>query len=379
MKHIIKILILIVFFCFSCQTDDLDLFDPNAVRDPITIDSQITFADPNLVQEAKDLHARLQHITQKGIAFGQQEAIFGGLDFYEYNSLESDFSLAAGDYPAIIGFDLEGWERWDTSIPIERFLSRWESAIKNAHNNGSIITISWHASNPLSGGDAFDRTKVVGEMLEGGSVRSRFLRYLEDIAFFLNELKDENGRPIPVLFRPWHEMNGDFFYWGEGLRTNEEFKQLYRDTVTILSETYNVHNALYVYSPNIVTNAAEYMKNYPGDDYVDMLGIDLYDFRNGNFLNDAIRNLDIVENIAREKNMLFALTETGIENVPQSNWWTDNLYRAIRSSSITYVMIWRNARKDHFFGPYEGHPSEEDFRTFVSKDVILLNSDIQTE
>ncbi len=378
MKNNTLKLILCSLLCFSCQTDDLDLFDPDAVRDPVVINTDITFADPNLVQEAKDLHSKLHTITQLGIAFGQQESIGRGINFFDPESLDSDFSRVAGDWPAVIGFDLERIELINTFNFYRPIVAqRKRDLIIKAHNNGSIIALSWHASNPITLEDSFDTTKVVSEMLEGGSKRNLFLLYLEELALFLKDLKDDQGKPIPVLFRPWHEMNGNFFYWGEGHRSTEEFVQLFRDTVTLLSNTFNVHNVLYVYSPNHVSSASAYLKNYPGDAYVDMLGVDIYDFKNGEFLNDAISNLNIVEDIAKEKNMLFALTETGLENVTQSDWWTERLYKAIRSSGMTYSMIWRNATENHFFGPFVGHVSEDNFKTFISKDVILLHSDIQ--
>ncbi|MGP1993915.1 glycosyl hydrolase [Zobellia laminariae] len=109
-----------------------------------------------------------------------------------------------------------------------------------------------------------------------------------------------------------------------------------------------MHNLIYVYSPNWFSNSSEYLKNYPGDACVDILGIDIYDFKNGKFLQNALSNLNFVENIAREKNMLFALSETGLENITENNWWTDL-----------------------------GHPSENNFKEFVDKDFILLNQEMQ--
>ncbi len=132
-----------------------------------------------------------------------------------------------------------------------------------------------------------------------------------------------------------------------------------------------------MYSPNFVSSSSEYLKNYPGDDYVDMLGIDVYDFKNGRFLQTALNNLKITEKIATEKNMLFALTETGLENVTQNNWWTNSLYKAIRSSSITYAMVWRNDTPSFFHTPFLGHSSVENFREFLDKDLMLLSEDIQ--
>lgn len=378
MKGNISKLIFIVFLYVSCSREGQSLFNPDAERNPPQISTNVVFADPNLVKEAKDLHRKLQMLTQRGIAFGQHRAIAGGVNSFESEpTIDSDFSMVANDFPAIIGFDLEELELVTPLNPNEFVTDFKKEIITKAHQNGSIITISWHASNPISGGNSFDRTRVVAQMLKGGSQRETFIKYLERLSVFLNSLKDSNGKPIPVLFRPWHEMNGDFFYWGEGLRSTEEYKQLFRDTVQILSEKFNVHNLLYIYSPNWVSSRSEYLRNYPGDEYVDMLGIDVYDFENGSFLQNALGNLKIVEDIATDKNMLFSLTETGLLKVTQNDWWTESLYKAIRSSGITYAMIWSNATTEEFFGPFVGHPSEENFKEFISKDIILLNSDIQ--
>ena len=330
-----------------------------------------------MVQEAKDLHTKLQAITQRGIAFGQQGAIAGSMRNFDPTSLNSDFSDTANDYPAIIGFELGGLELIDPLNPDPSITDYRKELIINANENGSIITISWHATNPITNANSFDLTSAVPEMLENGTHRDVFIQYLERLALFFNDLKDANGNPIPVLFRPWHEMNGNFFYWGEGLRTKEEYQQLYRDTVRILSEDFNVHNLIYVYSPNWFSNSSEYLKNYPGDAYVDILGIDIYDFKNGKFLQNALSNLNFVENIAREKNMLFALSETGLENITENNWWTESLSKAIRSSGMTYSMVWRNVSENYFYVPFLGHPSENNFKEFVDKDFILLNQDIQ--
>ncbi|WP_394972745.1 glycoside hydrolase family 26 protein [uncultured Croceitalea sp.] len=373
-RHLIKI-VFSLLFSLGCSTDDGDLFDPNAERIPPEINKSV-FADANLNEEAKDLYTRLQNLTQKGIAFGQQEPFGTGNDFPVDNELDKDFNIVAGDYPAIAGFDLELIGRSD----IDSFIERVTSAVVEAHENGSIITMSWHAINPNDDsafGNFGEKKDVVSKMLENGEFRVRFLDLLERVAKLFNNLKDSEGKSIPVLFRPWHEMNEDFFYWGEGFRTTEEYMQLYRDTVKILSEDLGVHNVIYMYAPNLVSSRAEYLKNYPGDEYVDMLGIDVYDFRNGNFLNSALENLQIVEDIATEKNMLFALTETGLENVTQNNWWTENLYKAIRSSGLTYTLVWRNDTTTFFYVPFLGHPSENNFKEFLNKESILLSSDIQ--
>ncbi|MBW1295075.1 glycoside hydrolase family 26 protein [Aquimarina litoralis] len=366
--------IMIFFFFISCSTEEESLFDPNAERIPPLITNDGSFADQNLCEEAKELYNRLIALTQKGIAFGQQAPFGTGNNFPMPDKLDEDFFEVAQDHPAVVGFDLELISLQNDLI-IDDFIEKFTNAVVEAHDNGSIITMSWHMVNPNN--SAGTLTTVVPDMLEGGMYRSKFLDNLAKAARVFKNIKDADGNPIPVLFRPWHEMNGNFFYWGEGFRTTEEFTQLYKDTVRILSEDLDVHNLIYIYAPNWVSTSEEYMRNYPGDAYVDMLGVDVYDFKNGNFLQSALRNLQIVEDIATEKNMLFALTETGIKNVTQTDWWTNSLYKAIRSSSITYTMIWRNDTPSFFHAPFVGHPSEDNFKEFMDTDLILLSEDIK--
>ncbi|TBN05465.1 hypothetical protein EYD45_04090 [Hyunsoonleella flava] len=378
-KSTLLVIISIVSITISCEQED-DLFDINAVRIPQTITEPSQFADPNINQQARDLYNRLIDITQKGIAFGQQQPFGTGNDFPVPNELQPDFFEVTGDYPAIAGFDLElislqPSANSDFVSFLDEFINRFTTAVIEAHENGSIITMSWHHVHPEGFGSSFDG--VVAKFLEGGEFRTEYIERLARAARLLNNLVDSQGNSIPVLFRPWHEMNGDFFFWGEGFRTTEDYKQLWKDTIKILSEDFNVHNLIYVYSPNLVSNKSEYLRNYPGDEFVDILGVDVYDFRNGNFLNSAIRNLQIVEDIALEKNMLFALTETGLKNVVDNTWWTRSLYKAIRSSSITYTMIWRNDMTTFFHAPFLGHPAEGDFNDFLNKEIILLSRDIQ--
>lgn len=382
MKKPMLILLSFITTLIGCVNEER-LFDANDTRQPIQLDQTTKFVDANLNQQAKDLHKRLIEVTQKGIAFGQQAPFGTGNNFPFTDRLEEDFFEVTGDYPAVVGFDLEliglqsDFEVDGVSF-LGEFIDKITKAVVDAHENGSIITFSWHQSNfrTVEFGEEVNYNGIVKELLEGGMYRTEFIDRLRNAAKLFNNLVDANGNAIPVLFRPWHEMNGDFFFWGEKFRTTNEYTTLWKDTVKILSEDFNVHNLLYVYAPNWVSSSSEYMRNYPGDDYVDMLGVDVYDFSNRRFLTNAIRNLRIVEDIAKEKNMLFALTETGLENVTKNDWWTDRLYKAIRSSSITYAMIWRNDNKSFFHAPYLGHASENDFKEFLDKGLLLLRNDL---
>jgi len=248
--------------------------------------------------------------------------------------------------------------------------------IKEAHEAGSLITISWHADNPITGRSSWNIAGQVNRILEGGDSHDRLDFYLSQVADFMHDLVDSEGRAIPVIFRPWHEMNGVWFWWGSSLLTPDEYQQLFRSTVDILTETYDVHNVLYSYSPNCALSIEDYLLYYPGDDYVDLLGVDVYDFIDETYIDIARTSLSTISILGNERNKPYAFTETGLENVIEADWWTNKLYPVIKDSGAAYTLVWRNDRRVHWFAPFESHPSADNFREFVALPDVLLRSDI---
>lgn len=88
----------------------------------------------------------------------------------------------------------------------------------------------------------------MARILPGGDKNSGFNTYLDRIADFASNLKDDDGNLIPVLFRPFHEQNGGWFWWGAATTTKSEYAELYRYTVEYLRDIKGVHNFLYVFS-----------------------------------------------------------------------------------------------------------------------------------
>ena len=175
-RNLMCIIFSVLLFA-SCSTDDI--FDPNAERNPLPINSNVVFADANLDQEAKDLYFRLQTLTQEGIAFGQQEAFGTGNNFPLQNRLDKDFSTVTGDYPAVAGFDLE---LIGIQPDVDSFLMQFTNTVIAAHEKGSIITMSWHMVNPTRQVNFSSEDRIVAGMLENGKFRGIFLEYLERVA-----------------------------------------------------------------------------------------------------------------------------------------------------------------------------------------------------
>lgn len=328
------------------------------------------------------LYKKIQLIAQKGYAFGHQDATAYGVTWKnngDPNLYRSDVNDVAGDHPAVHGFEIGHIELGNLHNLDTVSFSLMTSLIKKTHAKGGIITISWHPDNPVSNKSSWHTRKAVKHIISGGRLHEKYKVWLSKVAFFIKELKDSSGQPIPVVFRPFHEMNGSWFWWGKGHCSPEEYKQLWRETVQILHNDFKVEQLLYAYSPNTFKNRKEYLLYYPGDTFVDILGVDIYQqWTTGSFVKNLKSNIPIVREIALAKKKPYALTESGLNKVRISNWWTEVLDKHLAGSGISWALFWRNARKSHFFGPYPNQKSSANFKLLKNRSHVLFLNDINT-
>lgn len=305
----------------------------------------------------------------------------------------SDVKSVCNDYPALLSFDLGHIELGDSlnldGVPFQRI----RQEIIAHYDRGGMITLSWHVNNPLSGGTSWVadslkevETRTVASVLEGGKKHELFLSWIDCVAEFLNSLETPYGVKVPILFRPWHEHTGSWFWWGQEHCTAEEYKALWKMTVDRLKEK-EVTNALYAYSPGTEANGneAKYMERYPGDDMIDLLGLDCYCWapeadttQIANYAATLDKNLGMVCSIAKKHHKAAALTETGYECIKTKDWWTNTLAPVLANHPISYVLVWRNAynRANHYFAPYPGQHSTTDFIHFYNDSKTLFLQDI---
>src|SRR5690606_19366183 len=145
-----------------------------------------------------------------------------------------------------------------------------------------------------------------------------------------------------------------------------------------------VHNFIYAFSPDCLFNSEEeFLERYPGDEWVDMLGMDNYaDFgRDGKYnLEAGIKKLRIVSDFAKKKKKLAAFTETGLESIPNTSWWTEVLLAALKTEGLqlSYVLVWRNDQQSrtHYYAPFPGQVSVPDFLNFVKDPFTMLEKDL---
>ena len=332
------------------------------------------------------LRERMAALQVKGYMMGHQDDPFYGVTWegtYSGDSAEmgrSDVLETCGDYPAVMGFDLGGIEMADEknldSVPFARI----HDELIAHHERGGIVTLSWHPRNPLTGGTAWDvsDTTVVKSILPEGSQHEKFKTWMQRVADFIGSLKTNDGQPVPVIFRPWHENNGSWFWWGQKLCSDEEFHGLWNMLQDYLVEERGFTNLLWSYSPNLDGgwNDERFLQRYPGNERVTLIGEDAYQWGTEEDFKTALKaDLDFISAFAGKNNKLMAMTECGLQNMTDSTWWTRVLKPIMDQYPISYFLLWRNFKKE-YFGPSPELPCATDFRQLYEADNTLFLKDI---
>ena len=350
---------------------------------------------------------RMAKIQQKGYMYGHQDDPFYGIS-WEWDNDRSDTYDLVGDYPGVMGFDLGGLEMGDAknldSVPF----TRMRQEIIRQHERGGIVTISWHPRNPLLGTTAWiekditayneavaalkkigredlatqidDPRSTVKSILPGGKMADKYQVWLKRITDFLVTLKDKKGNQVPVIFRPWHENNGNWFWWGQANCSDADFHALWNLTQDYVNAV-EVGNGLMLrdyivwsYSPNLQGNWTEekWMVRYPGDDRVDLIGEDAYQWGSeADFKTQLDADLALITKIAKEHGKLIAMTECGYQNSPDATWWQRVFKPIIEKYPVCYFLPWRNYSKEHF-GASKDAKTADDFKEWAKGKKMLF-------
>lgn len=344
--------------------------------------------DRKATPETKSLYHSLHLLLNKGIMLGHQDDMAYGLNpdssSWKYVPGRSDIKSVTGDYPAVFGWEMGGIETGAKNNLDGVSFDSIRSYIEQIYNMEGIITISWHQRNPVTGGSAWDSTgDVVKEILHKGHYHKIYEEHLDKLAAFIKTLKGKNGESIPLIFRPFHEINGNWFWWGKGKCTDNEVKELWHFTVHYLRDKKHLHNLLYAYCTDRFWSDSAYLERYPGNKWVDILGWDIYQAyntgTNQQFIHGVDTMLTMLDNISSIRNKIPALTEFGYNGLPEKNWWTDVFLKALQGHRISYALAWRNAGcengKCQFYVPFKGQVSAPDFeKLYLSGKMLFLKN-----
>jgi mannan endo-1,4-beta-mannosidase len=257
----------------------------------------------NATANTKKLYSFLKDSYGKYVITGQQ--CDGGINGNEFKAIKN----LTGDYPALLGLDLMDYTPSRTAFGASS--SAVEKAIEFA-NKGGIVTLCWHWNAPTEylnstanssdgwwGGfytqsSKFDIAKVMnGQDAKGKKLLDR------DIKEIAKQLKRLEKAGVPVIWRPLHEASGGWFWWGA--KGSDAYKKLWKYLYNELTNTYGCNNLIWVYNGQ----SADW---YPGDEYVDIVGEDIYP---GNHVYDPqVSRFKQAINYG-SKTKITALTENG--------------------------------------------------------------------
>lgn len=257
----------------------------------------------NATANTKKLYSFLKDSYGKYVITGQQ--CDGGINGNEFKAIKN----LTGDYPALLGLDMMDYTPSRTAFGASS--SAVEKAIEFA-NKGGIVTFCWHWNAPTEylnstanssdgwwGGfytqsSKFDIAKVMnGQDAKGKKLLDR------DIKEIAKQLKRLEKAGVPVIWRPLHEASGGWFWWGA--KGSDAYKKLWKYLYNELTNTYGCNNLIWVYNGQ----SADW---YPGDEYVDIVGEDIYP---GNHVYDPQVSRFKQAIIYGSKTKITALTENG--------------------------------------------------------------------
>ncbi|WP_264509665.1 glycoside hydrolase family 26 protein [Flavobacterium sp. N1719] len=384
--------ILLASIIFSCSKDQGTTITTTPSPQPSVITPQNVrdyMVDHNATPATTALFYQLVNQSSAKNLVGQHEAFNS---FYANQTGLSDLKKTTGKDPAVLGLDFMFITDKNNTGQADNWYYQQElksiADAKEAFQKGMLVTYSWHLREPYLEEQFYTNTMTDQQkatafksLLPNGIHHNWFKAKLDKLASVFQTL-EVNGTPIPVVFRPFHEMDGSWFWWGQNYATAEEYKTVFRFIVTYLRDVKNIHNVLYAFAPDAsYTQANDYLTRYPGDDYVDLLGMDNYaDFAVQQGQQGAVRaneKLIMLSNLAQQKNKIAALTETGYQvsatSSPISNWFSTYLYYALNESSpkIAYVMFWNNTQNAYYI-PTPASGNTADFLQFTTKARCIL-------
>ena len=221
-------------------------------------------ANPNANAKAKAILNYLHSLRtrqDKHLVSGQ----FAGTGRGTNLRLMDEIHEQTGQWPALMGADYADFSNGSLTYkaPNQAAIQYW--------NDGGLVTISAHLYNPANpkGGGLRDQGVDLNDLLApDGETHTRWMQELDIIAAGLQELKDAG---VVVLWRPFHEMNGGWFWWGA--KDPDTFIKVWRQMFDYFTKTKGLDNLLWVYGPNHGNKTAAY---YAGNHYVDVVGLDAY-------------------------------------------------------------------------------------------------------
>ncbi|WP_251038329.1 PA14 domain-containing protein [Paenibacillus albidus] len=297
--------------------------------------------------EAAELLEYLYSISGKATITGQHDYLESPDEF------NNKLKATSGKYAALHGYEL-GAISGQSSAAVAWYRQNVVNSAIKWSNNGGMVTMTYHANLP---GTSYNWSNVsrslsqteFNKYVTPGTVQyNQLIAELDKVAVSLKSLRDAG---VPVLWRPYHEMNGNWFWWGK----KNNFSTLWNIMYDRFVNVHQLNNLLWVWSPNAPNAWADpYALTYPGADKVDILAADIYenDYRQSYY--------DSLVSLAGNKPI--AIGENG--EMPDPNKVLQKQNRWV------YMMNWGKML-------YENN-SNTTIKNFMNSDVTLTREDYKS-
>ncbi len=230
--------------------------------------------NPHATPEARALLAYLDSISGKAIITGQH-------NYPNTGSRWTDMAYdLTGKYPGLFGqdFGFSAGEDKDSVLSRPAMIEE----VERQYRNGAVIALTWHAVKPTDDEPVTFRDSVQGHLTDyewqqlltpGTPLNDRWRAQVDVIAGYLRQLRDDH---VPVLFRAYHEMNGNWFWWG-GRPGKDGSAALYRQIYDRFVNVHHLDNLVWVWNVNAPGGSVGPIEDYyPGPQFADVVSIDIY-------------------------------------------------------------------------------------------------------
>lgn len=345
----------------------------------ITQQGVYTPIDNNATQETKNLFTNIATIANSDkFIFGQEFPLSFQLKSLDFDLNTSDCKDVTGDHPGVYGIDPH-YMLYKTASQKQLHIDE----AKHAYANGSIVTFDFHQQSKSDHKIYFndittstDKSLMFDIVNNRNNARDWFYKELDQVLNIIN-----NDLGFPIVYRPFHEMDGNWFWWGTQATNHSPqlYIEFYRLTVDYMRNKSNL--ILFGWTPNEKINTSY----YPGDAYVDLIGIDAYN-QNATTLKN---NLIDLTKFATNHNKVAILSETGKGNYVNDapTFWTSTILKAIQDGGsdirIAWALAWFNAPWDsnqsNLFIPNSNSSTEvkDDFKKFYNSETTLFQNEVK--
>ncbi len=266
--------------------------NPAPEATPFDISPDLVTASPS--KEAVNLYKFLKENFGKRVISGAMANYSTGIE--EARWMHENI----GKWPALACFDLINYT---TTWGVGEYPGMTTN-VENWWDNNGIVSIMWHWRDPLKKTDAFYTEGTSFDISKISDQNSdEYKAMIEDIDAIAGYLKQFKEKNIPVLWRPLHEASGGWFWWGAKGAT--PCKALWKLMFDRLVGHHQLNNLIWVWTSDASDSAIDW---YPGDDYVDVIGMDIYPGENQH--GSQYVNFDRVKTLFEGRKIL-ALSECG--------------------------------------------------------------------